>query len=63
MHTCVQTIAREQTPKDTCEWKGGVNWKLVRATRRLLFTRHCHHQYCMVYGMQKEGRGGSCVAQ
>jgi len=30
----------------------------------LAFTRYCHYTYCMVYGINKEGRRGvSCVAQ
>ena len=29
----------------------------------LAFTRYCHHQYCMVYGITREGRGGSYIAQ
>ena len=32
---------------------------LVRA---LAFTRYCHYQYCMVYGMQGDGRGGAYIA-
>ena len=26
------------------------------APQRLAFTRYCHHQYCMVYGIQNGGR-------
>jgi len=30
-------------------------------SNNLAFTRYCHHQYCMVYGIQKGGRwGGAC---
>jgi len=29
----------------------------------LAFARNCFYQYCMVYNMQKGGRGGSYLAQ
>ena len=29
-----------------------------RARVNPAFTRYCYHQYCMVYGIQKGGRGG-----
>ena len=42
------------------------NWMAAAASARLLggkgvslslaFTRYCHHQYCMVYGINREGR-------
>jgi len=25
------------------------------------FTRYCHHQYCMVYGIHKRGRWGGRI--
>ena len=30
----------------------------VCAPRELAFTRHCHHQYCKVYGINRGGRRG-----
>jgi len=29
----------------------------------LTFTRDCHHQHCIVYGIPKGGRGESYIAQ
>jgi len=29
--------------------------------RELAFTRYCHHQYCMVYGITRGGVGGGGV--
>ena len=31
-------------------WRGG--------SYGLAFTRYCHYQYCVVYGIHKGGRGG-----
>ena len=33
-----------------------VDLRRRRSCRGLAFTRYCLHQYCMVYGIQKEGR-------
>ena len=27
----------------------------------LAFTRYCHHQYCMMYGIKKRGRWGGRI--
>ena len=35
----------------------------ARAIRRLTFTRYCHHQYCMVYGIKGVVGGEGYVAQ
>ena len=31
--------------------------------RGLAYTRYCHHQYCIVYGIKRGGGGGAYIAQ
>jgi len=50
--------AAEQSSNTRGGSKGATESSNNTGGRNLAFTRYCHHQYGMVYGIQKGGRWG-----
>jgi len=46
---------------DVADLFDGLCIRCIKAGRYLVSIRYCHYQYCMVYGISREGRGGGHV--
>ena len=50
-------------PSTSCVNAWGPNHCSEKVGCDLAFTRYCHRQYCIVYGIHEGIRVGSCIAQ
>jgi len=53
----------EDTGEGDSESEEDEDLKSVKEVRGFACTRYCHHQYCMVYGIQKGGRCGGVYGE